>query len=98
MGSSRLGGWNSALFSLKESCKKSFSLTANLWSPFLKKNLTLTAVYGPNDRNLRDLFFEKICEIRLNFDGSWLIGGDFDITKVVEDRGGGSQCMNDMIP
>lgn len=55
-----------------------FSITVHISSEE-DGSFYLTAVYGPNDENLKDAFLAELTAVRASLSGPWLIIGDFNM-------------------
>lgn len=91
---SRFNAWMELLPVLsQENSQLTFSLTTvELGCTWLNKNLCISFVYGPCDRNLREDFFKELSTLHGVLQGPWLLCGDFNITMRLEDRKGNPQC------
>lgn len=67
-------GWNSWLFNRKLTIKKEFSLSVTLHCTDIRKDFSISAVYGSNERDRRWDFFNELTSVRSHLLGPWLLG------------------------
>lgn len=90
-------GWSSRKFSVINTIRLTHSLTVELHSRTWNKNVCITSVYGPCDDNQREAFFQELLTLHHSLAGPWLVGGDFNFTKGVEERRGNPQSRKDTL-
>lgn len=66
---------------------------------FLENNLdkfqrAYTAVYGPHIDSLRNLFWTELDDIKENWVGAWVVGGDFNVIRSRSEKKGVSFHYN----
>ena len=86
--------WNSSIFDglLLES--QQFGLIIKFTSKHNAEIWTLVNVYGPCDQQRRDAFVQWLYNLHIPFDANWLLLGDFNFLRSMENRnmvGGGHQ-------
>jgi len=74
---------------LVDSKIKSFSVCCRFKSLHGNFVWGLIGVYGPNDDNVRSVFFEELVTSMSNWDIPWSLGGDFNVTFLFERSTGG---------
>lgn len=55
-----------------------------------------TGVYGPASPNNREAFWEELKGLRHRWDGPWVIGGDFNVIRFINEKNIGGQITRSM--
>jgi hypothetical protein len=63
-----------------------FSITVLLKQKNIGFVWMFTSVYGPNILSLRNIFWQKLRDIRSLSDVTWLVGGDFNVVRSRQER------------
>jgi len=78
--------WNSTIFKGVVLEKRQFSLTLSLTSQHNHETWFLSSVYGPCTEPGRSLFIEWMKNLQIGDDENWLLVGDFNFYRSLEDR------------
>jgi hypothetical protein len=80
-------GWKEDAFSLMDSTVGSHVVIVKLQRHRDNLCILFSSVYGPTDSMRRQALWEELGQVAAAHQGTpWLIGGDFNVTLLVEDR------------
>jgi hypothetical protein len=75
--------------SLDSTIAHRFSLTTVLSSTCSDQSLSITNVYAPADHRETNAFLDELLSLRPLISGPWLIVGDFNLVRSVDDKSNG---------
>lgn len=78
--------WNANMFTPSAHTARMYTLTSTFTSTTSHFSITLTNVYAPSQLQESPAFLYELSTIASSIDGPWLIVGDFNFTRGVEDR------------
>ena len=78
--------WNSSIFKVVTIAKQQFALTLSLTSVHNNESWFLASVYGPCTEPGRSLFIDWLKNLRIGDDENWLLVGDFNFYRSLENR------------
>jgi hypothetical protein len=90
-------GWNSSIFEGAVKFTSRFAITIHFSSTHSAEEWTLMMVYGPCHGQERQDFINWLNGLQIDDDANWLIIGDFNFYKSLEDRNKGGGNMQDII-
>lgn len=88
--------WNSGLFNGTKIFSNNFAVTMIFSSRHDNSSWTLTCVYAPCTPEGRTLFLNWFQEITMPIENNWLILGDFNLIRKLEDRNKPGGDLNDI--
>ena len=88
--------WNTALFAGKLIESNSFGIMVEFMSVHNSQTWTLVSVYGPCQNPARDNFINWLHDITIPDDANWLLLGDFNFMRSMENRNKPGGDINDM--
>lgn len=89
--------WNSALFSVKLIASISYGITMEFQSKHNSNIWTLVTVYGPCQNPAREEFINWLHNLSIPVDVSWLLLGDFNFLRSMENKNKPGGNVNDML-
>jgi hypothetical protein len=88
--------WNSAVFVGVLVEIKRFVIVINFTSTHNSDNWKMVTVYGPCKGLKRDEFFQWLYNLVIHVDSLWLLLGDFDFIRSIENRNKPGGDINEM--
>ena len=88
--------WNTALFAGKLIESNSFGIMVEFMSVHNSQTWTLVSVYGPCQNPARDNFINWLHDITIPVDANWLLLGDFNFMRSMDNRNKPGGDINDM--
>lgn len=89
-------GWNSSIFSGEIIHRLRFAVTVKFTSRHNNETWVLTTVYGPCQGIERVEFIDWLNTLEIKDDGNWIIIGDFNFYRSLNDRNRPGGNMNDV--
>lgn len=90
-------GWLDSKFCLQDEKKGTFTLSVKLQDLSSNRIFTITSVYGPCGNVDRSTLWQELRDIATWATSDWLLGGDFNITRVHGERRGTDIYIDDML-
>lgn len=81
-----LTAWNVTKFKLLTSISKPYSISARFETETNGTTFWISNLYGPNADEERPAFFQEIRDISEQIEGPWLLGGDFNVVRSLDER------------
>ena len=88
--------WNSAIFDGQLVDTKAFGIVIHFTSSDNAESWTLVNVYGPCEQQQRDIFVDWLYHLSIPFDANWLLLGDFNFIRSLDNRNLPGGDVNDM--
>ena len=88
--------WNSAFFSGKLIQAHSYGIIVEFTSAHTSEVWTLVSVYGPCQNPARDEFAQWLYNLNIQYDEKWLLLGDFNFMRPLENRNLPGGNVNDI--
>jgi exonuclease III len=88
--------WRSDIFTNTLVEVKPFGIIINFTSVHNNDNWTLVNVYGPSQGQMRDEFFQWLYNLNIEPRSNWMLMGDFNFIKSLENRNLPSGDVNDI--
>lgn len=92
-----LVGWNNSIFTGTVTQIHKFALIINFTSIHNGDNRTLAAIYGPCAGPDKQEFVDWLNNLNILDDENWLLIGDFNLYRSIEDRNRDGANMNDIM-
>ncbi len=95
--------WSSKIFDCTEVLMRTFSITVHLLHRASGERFFVTNVYGPHSGEGKDSFCAELAQLKICCKGTWVLCGDFNLTRARDERNGGrggggaARKFNDLI-
>jgi hypothetical protein len=89
--------WDSSMFSGMIMHYEPFAISVHFSSTQSSQSWTLVNVYGPCTGDLRDSFSEWLFSMNIPNDEDWLLVGDFNFIRSLDNRNKPGENINDML-
>ncbi|KQJ98320.2 hypothetical protein BRADI_3g36433v3, partial [Brachypodium distachyon] len=87
--------WNSRMFRCTNQIISNRSISIQFSSELSDINFWATNVYGPTAVEEQDEFFQDLMDINQSISGPWILAGDFNIVRSVDDRNYGNASFSE---
>lgn len=89
--------WVGAVFTANITCINRSAVIVNFCSKHSGESWTLVSVYGPCSEPDRSLFAQWLFELQIPDDENWILMGDFNFYRSINNRNRAGGDMNDMM-